>query len=118
MELRELNAEEEVVLVGLLRDVAQADGRYSESEKRHVDRVRVALGEARFDKAVITAREHYGTRELLKEAAKAVTRKDARIVMYDTLDAMAAADGKTADEARPLAWLASWWELAKPAQPR
>jgi len=113
MELRELSSEEDVVLVGLLRDVAQADGRYSESEKVHVDRVRAALGAARFEAAVEAARERFPTRDALKAAAKAVTRQDARVVIYDTLDSLAAADGKTSEEQRPLAWLASWWQLTR-----
>jgi len=113
MELRELSPEEDVVLVGLLREVSSADGRYSESEKRHIDRVRATLGEARFDAAVALARERFKSREAVKVAAKTVTRKDARVVIYDTLDARAASDGRTAEEEKPLAWLASWWELAK-----
>ena len=52
-------------------------------------------------------------RDALKAAAKAVLDQDVRVVIYDTLDAMAASDGKTEEEERPLAWLASWWDLAK-----
>ena len=113
MLLRELSPEEDIVLVGLLREVSAADGRYSDSEKRHVDRVRAALGDGRFNAAVKTAAERYKSSELLKAGAKTVTRMDARVVIYDTLDAMAASDGKTQEELRPLAWLASWWDLAK-----
>lgn len=113
MELRDLSPEEDVVLVGLLREISSADGRYSEAEKRHIERVRTTLGEARFDAAVALARTRFTSREAVKAAAKTVTRKDARVVMYDTLDVMAASDGRTAEEQRPLAWLASWWDLAK-----
>lgn len=113
MELHELTPEEDVVLVGLLREISSADGRYSESEKAHVARVRAALGDARFDAAVAAASEQFQTRDALKAAVKSVTGREARVVIYDTLDAMAASDGKTEEEERPLAWLASWWDLAK-----
>jgi uncharacterized tellurite resistance protein B-like protein len=113
MELRELSPEEDVVLVGLLREVSSADGRYTEPEKRHIERVCAALGAARFDAAVAKARELFKSRDAVKAAAKSITRKDARVVIYDTLDAMASSDGRTAEEEKPLAWLASWWDLAK-----
>ncbi len=111
MELHELNHEEEIVLVGLLRDIAQADGRYTVAEKRHVDAVRDALGGERFDAAVRAARERFDNREALKSAARGVTRPPARALIFAKLADLAAADGTSAEEEKPLAWLASWWDL-------
>jgi uncharacterized tellurite resistance protein B-like protein len=111
MELRELNADEDMVLVALMREVVQADGAYSDAERRHVAEVRAALGEARFDAATVAARERFPSRDALKQAAKTLVRPEARARLYDTLEAMARADGKTAEEEKPLRWLASWWEL-------
>jgi uncharacterized tellurite resistance protein B-like protein len=111
MELHELSHEEEIVLVGLLRDIAQADGRYTLAEKAQIDAVRAALGGERFDTAVVAARERFTTRDALKAAAREITRQDARALIYAKLTDLAAADGTSAEEEKPLAWLASWWNL-------
>jgi uncharacterized tellurite resistance protein B-like protein len=111
MELHELSHEEEVVLVGLLRDVAQADGRYSAAEKAHIDALRAALGGERFDAAIRVARERFPSRDALKNAAREITRQQARVLIFAELTALAAADGTSSEEEKPLAWLASWWSL-------
>jgi len=111
MELHELSHEEEVVLVGLLRDVAQADGRYSAAEKAHIDALRAEFGAARFDAAIGAARERFTSREALKNAAREISRQEARVLIFAQLTALAAADGTSSEEEKPLAWLASWWNL-------
>jgi tellurite resistance protein len=111
MELHELSHEEEVVLRGPLRAGAPADGRYTAAEKSLIDVVRAQLGSERFDAAIGAARTRFTTREALKAAAREITRQEARALIYAELTALAAADGTSAEEEKPLAWLASWWNL-------
>ena len=112
MELRDLTPDEEVVLLGLLREIITADGKYSDAEKRGVDRIRTAIGDARFDQAMQDAQSRFAAHGALKEAAKAVTRQAARAAIFAVLSDVASVDGMDREEMKPLNWLASWWELA------
>lgn len=112
MELRDLTNEETVCLMGLLREVIQADDDYSPAERAKMRELRDALGDARFDAAIDEAKSRYaGSRAALKEHAKTITRPDARKLMFSVLEKVAASDGITASERKPLEWVASWWDL-------
>lgn len=113
MELSQLTSDETLVLVGLMRVVIQADGEFSNPEREHVALVRTALGTDRFTQAMLTATEQYPDNETLKNAAKAVTRVEARKAIHDVLVKIAASDTITAEEEKPLRWLESWWEIAR-----
>jgi hypothetical protein len=73
--------------------------------------IRDGLGHERFDGAVARAKERLGSRAELKELAKSAVRQDSRRLLYDTLLAVAMSDGIHMDEAKPLRWLASWWDI-------
>ena len=111
MELRELNDEERLVFVGLLREVVAADGSYTEPEKGLVAELSAAIGADRFRAAMEEARTRFSSRAELKEAAKAVERQEARKVMFDALVKASAVDGVDEAEVKPLSWLASWWGI-------
>ena len=113
MRLSELNEDEELALLGLMREIVQADGEYSPGERHAVDELRTELGTARFDKAILRAMDAFDSRAELKEHAKKITRPEARRAIYAALEKVAASDGVTESEAKPLAWLASWWELGE-----
>lgn len=111
MKLTDLNADEDVVLLGLLREVVQADGQYTDAERSKVDALRESLGPDRFDHAMLDAKRRFTTRDAMKAAAKEVTRAEVRAVIYATLLEVARADGVSRPEEKPLAWLASWWGI-------
>ncbi len=111
MELSELTSDEALVLVGFMRIVVRADGDYSEAERQHVALVERALGEERFQKAMLDVRGQLDKLDLLKAAAKSVTRPEARRTIYDVLEKIAASDEIVVAEEAPLKWLASWWKL-------
>jgi hypothetical protein len=111
MELRDLSDDETVVFVGLLREVVQADGEYSDDERAFVDELSAALGADRFRRAMETAEERFPSRAELKAAAKDVERQPARQLMFDTLIRSAVVDGVDEEEVKPLRWLAAWWEI-------
>ncbi len=114
MELRDLSTDEAACLLGLLREVIQADADYSEAERAEVAALREHLGGELFDRALEQARTRYaGNLHALKEDAKALARVEARASIYGVLKQVAASDGTTANEQKPLAWLASWWDLAR-----
>ena len=111
MNVSSLSKDETLALVGLLREIVQADDDYSESERAGVRALRDAIGGDRFDAAVLAARDRFTSRALLKEHAKTIVRPEARKLIHDELRKVAESDGVTESEAEPLRWLASWWDL-------
>jgi hypothetical protein len=112
MKLDHLTPDEDVVLLGWMREIVQTDGEYSDAEREEVEKLRALLGDMRFEHAMQLASERLPNRAALKEAAKHVTRPEARRAIYDFLREVAESDEVTADEEKPLRWLASWWDLA------
>ncbi len=111
MELADLTADEATALVGLLREIVQADHDYSTAEEGAVQGIRTELGRERFDAAIDDVRERFPHRHDLKEHVKTISRPEARKLIYDRLFQVAEADGLDSSEEKPLKWLASWWEL-------
>lgn len=111
MKLSELSSDEALVLVGFMRIIVRADGDFSDAEREHVHSVEAELGYDRFQKAMLDVRGHADQLDLLKTAAKAVTRPEARRTIYDRLEDIAASDDISSEEEKPLRWLASWWQL-------
>ena len=111
MDLAHLTTDEEAVLLGWMREIIQTDGEYSDAERSEVIQLRTHLGAERFDRAIVTANERFENRAALKDGAKAITRQEARQAIYDFLKELAGSDELTADEEKPLKWLASWWAI-------
>ncbi|HJL15920.1 MAG TPA: TerB family tellurite resistance protein [Sandaracinaceae bacterium LLY-WYZ-13_1] len=111
MELRDLNDDETLIFVGLLREMVQADGEYSDQEKDFVAEQSKALGADRFRQAMEEAKERYGDLASLKEAAKGVERQEARQLIFDRLIKSAVVDGVDEAEEKPLRWLAEHWKI-------
>ncbi len=111
MEIDELTPDEELALVGLLREVIQADGEYTDMERAAVRIVRDGLGAARFDDAIGRAQARFRSRADLKDHARTIGRPEARKLIFDVLEHVARVDGVDQAEEKPLAWLASWWSL-------
>lgn len=109
MQLKDLTSDEEIVLVGFLREIVMADGMYTEEESDEIRRVREKMGAERFDTAITHVRERAPNRDALKELAKTVDRKDARKLILDTLIHLSAIDGVDEAEEKPLRWLVSYW---------
>lgn len=109
MSLSTLTAEEATVLLGMLREVVQADGEYSAEEAAEMAQIKEALGDERFEAAVEAARTTFTSRRVLAEWVPKVTRPEARDVILDTLSAVAASDDIAPGEDEPIQWLAKAW---------
>lgn len=111
MQLSDLNEDEEVALIGLLREVIQADGVFSDIEREEVDRIRKAIGSHRFDEATAEFAQRFGKQDDFREFLSTIERQDARELIFETLTEVAASDDLDITEERPLLWLASWWGI-------
>lgn len=112
MDLTHLTTDEDAVLLGWMREIIQTDGEYSDEERAEVIELRKHLGAERFDRAIVAANERFEDRAALKDGAKAIERQEARQAIYDFLEQLAGSDELTADEEKPLKWLASWWSIS------
>lgn len=106
--MKDLTPDEDVVLLGLLREIVVADGDYSEAERVEVDALRGEMGFSRFAVAMERAKQ-FKSRGELKEAARAIERPEARRVILRRLLDVAASDGIAAAEDKPLTWLKAVW---------
>lgn len=111
----ELTAEEDAALLGLARELVQADAQFSAEERGEIALLEEDMGKARFD-AAIEAASAFASRAELKAHAKTITRPEARSIIYSRLQRIAESDGVDEAQQRPLAWLASWWELGEHAR--
>lgn len=109
MKLSELTAEEQIVLLGLMREVVQADGKYSSGERVEVAKLEQELGGDAFVAATKGATDQFTSRDKLMAATRAVERTEARRVILSRLVKMASADHVHEEEEAPLRWLSRVW---------
>src|SRR5688572_13769468 len=111
MDLRELNPDEDTVLLGFLDEIISADGEYSASEKQHFAGLETALSPERVATAIAEVNRKFPNRALLEGAAKEVTRPEARQAILGFLQKVAKSDDLSGNEDEALRWLAKAWKL-------
>ncbi len=111
IELNELTSDEELVLIGLLKAVIQADRQLSLEEDEQLERVARAVGEQRFRERVSEARRAFSTLDDIKRHALRLQRQPARQLIFNMVQEMAKQDGLIPEEEEVLAWLAESWEV-------
>ncbi|MFT5353013.1 MAG: tellurite resistance protein [Polyangiales bacterium] len=109
MKLNELNADEQTLFLGLLREIVTADGEYSDEEREAVSAIETEMGSASFVAAMTRAKDEYHSRTDIVEAAKFITRLEAKKLVMDRLIHIASSDGVDDAEEKPLRWLAKAW---------
>ncbi len=101
--------DEDVALLGLLREIITADGDYSDAERAQVEALRGEMGVGRFAVAMEVAQKTFGSRAELKAFAKSIERVAAQKAILGRLRKVAESDGIAPAEAKPLAWLEAAW---------
>jgi len=111
MDVRDLDPDEQLVLVGLVKAVVHADQFVSVQESERIAELADALGPELWNRRVNEARERLATADDLFQLAKAITRPEARVAIHGTLCEVAATDRIDDQEAQILDWLAEVWQL-------
>jgi len=111
MELPELNADERIALVGLVKATVLADGRSSEDEQAEVQGIVAALGEAEYQRSLDAFETRFPDEAGFKHFLKTIAREDARDLIYGTVLEAAAADVIEGSESDLLSWLAEAWNI-------
>lgn len=109
MKLNELNADEQTLFLGLMREIVTADGEYSDEERAETGAIETEMGADAFLSAMTHAKDKFHSRTDIMEAAKKITRVDAQKVIIDRLIHIASSDGVDDAEEKPLRWLANAW---------
>ena len=111
MELEDLNADERVALVGLVREVVLADSKISEDEIDEVAEIVDAFGEEGYEAAVDGFDARFSDEESFRRFLATITRQEARELIYGTVLQGAAADAIEGGESELLSWLADVWKI-------
>jgi uncharacterized tellurite resistance protein B-like protein len=113
MEASGLSAAEQKVLLALVGLLARADGRLSQTEMSTLEELRRALTPERF-RQVRDEAAALDDDETILEAARAVTRPEAREAIFGVLYEMAIPDTIDPSEVAILERIAELWGLATP----
>ena len=111
MELGELNADERLALVGLVKTVVLSDGRVSDDEVDELDDIVEAFGEIGYRRALDDVEKRFHDEEGFRKFLETIVRQDARELIYGTVLAGAAADAIEGGESELLAWLGETWNI-------
>ena len=112
MELSQLTPEEQIALVALLELVIESDGRVTEEEADRIDAVVAAIGEDAYRAAAAEVDERFADEEGLRAFLPAITRQEARELIYGTILEAATSDAVDARESHLLEWLADAWQIS------
>jgi len=111
MELSELNADERIALVGLIKDVVVSAGRPSEEEIEEVEEVVETFGEGAYQETLDAVESRFSTEEAFKSFLLTIRRQEARDLIYGTILQGAASDAIEGHESELLSWLAEAWSI-------
>ena len=111
MEINDLDPDEWLALVGLLKVIVQADRTLSPQELDQLRKLERAMGAEPWAEAKARAAERCKTKDDPRAVAREVQRQPARALIFDLLYEMAAAEQVAFEEELELSWLARLWEI-------
>jgi hypothetical protein len=111
MKLADLDADETLALVALIKAIVMTDQSVSAQEAESLPGLIEQIGEDRYRQSYTVARERLADDVSLKAFLGAVARPEARRLIYDTVLRLARADGLHPDEAKLLDWVYSNWKV-------
>jgi uncharacterized tellurite resistance protein B-like protein len=107
----DLNDDERLALVSLLRLVVQADKQYSREEDSRLAQISSEMGDDLYDGTVTEARAKLPTPEDVRRHAAKVVRPESRAFILGLLQGIAAADGEATEEKVEIEALLRLWSL-------
>jgi hypothetical protein len=116
MKLTDLDQDERLALVALMRGIVLADGNVSEPEAEVLPGLADELGRAAYDEAWKAFEQRFRDEDSLKKFLLEIKRQEARELIYRTLSKVASIDGVSPTERYHLKWLEGAWGV-KPISP-
>jgi hypothetical protein len=109
MQFSDLHPDEQLALVALSRAIVRADDVVTPSEGRRVARIALELGEEAYRREFSRAVESFPDEPALKRFLESIHRLEARLLIYDTVLDLAAADELAPAEEPLIRWLETTW---------
>jgi tellurite resistance protein TerB len=111
MKLADLDADETLALVALIKAIVLTDQSVSADEAEALPPLIEQIGEDRYQRSYVVAKERLADDVSLKAFLGEIHRPEARRLIYDTILRLARADGVDPDEARLLDWVYANWKI-------
>jgi len=111
MELTDLDADERMALVALMKLIVMADGNVSEEEVEQVEAVVQAFGEEAYRSSMNEVDAKFPDEKSLKAFLAKTGRPEARELIYATILDTAISDAVEGHESELLNWLAKEWNV-------
>ena len=113
MTITELDEQERLALLGVLKLIVRADKKLSGDEVVTLKELAETMGQAEFRTAVEGARQRFKSASDAKAFAESVVqRPEARRLIYETALKAGVQGGLVEQEAAELRWLAQAWSIA------
>ena len=112
MELADLNDDERVALVGLMKMVVLSDGEVADDELEHVEELVSAFGEEGYEDALDRFEDDFADEPAFRKfLEQKVPRQDARDLIFGTILSSAEEGSLDDKESRLLDWLSATWNV-------
>jgi hypothetical protein len=111
MKLADLDADETLALVALIKAIVLTDRNVSAQEAESLPPLIEQIGEDRYRRSYTVAKDRLADDASLKAFLGAIRRPEAQRLIYDTILRLARADGLHADEGKLLDWVFSTWKV-------
>jgi len=115
MKLSDLDREERLALVGLIKGLVLADLNVTDDEAKVLPGIVEEMGSQAFEDAFTQVPQRFPDEDAFKTFLRATGRPEARALIYQTLSKLASADGVSAGEKDQLTWLEDAWGVKPPA---
>jgi hypothetical protein len=111
MELEDLNADERIALVGLVKMVVLADGEVAEDEIEHVEELVDAFGEEGYEATLESFEKRFPDEDSFRKFLGTIERQGARELIFGTVLESADEGAIEGAEAAVLDWLSKLWNI-------
>ena len=111
MDINDLNQDERLALVALLKAVIFAGERVPIEEIDELQDIVDELGEDTYQALLTEAEKRFSSEDDVREFLLKISRPDARELIYGTIMEMALTDSVDRGEAEVLGWLADAWKI-------
>lgn len=112
MEIRDLNEDEQLALMGLIEFVAESNATISEEEQEELEQLVEAFGAEKYRALVDAVDEKFANEEALRAFLGTIRRQEARDLIYGLTLETALSDAENLNHSDMLDWLKTEWNVS------
>lgn len=112
MEIRDLNEDEKLALVGLIEFVAESNASITEEEQEEISHIVDALGTDPYRALVDAVDAKFADEAALKTHLQGIGRQEARELIYGLALETALSDAENLQHSQMLDWLKGEWSVS------